>query len=163
MSNRIRFVVDRKKAVPGEYVTVTWTCEDPDSVSLTVDNGISVSNVQLADNGSRVVLIEQGKGGKTSLRLNAVFNGKVERQSIEVRTVSPSKPKRRRISLKASWEIFRQRLVCSWRSMPEKTRRIYKILAAVLAAFWLAGIAGTCTRTIPESHISVPSGETVNV
>lgn len=162
------FKVDKKKANIGDWVTVSWDCDSPDAVSLTVDNGFSSYNVQLADSGSYGITIAKSKG-KTILRLNVVFNGKVQREELEVkvegseqREKSNSAESDRKVyeaeppksSKKASkaynnplnwisqkWDNFNAKFQYGWSLLPERKRRIYKTVLWVIVAIWLFSIA----------------------
>lgn len=177
MSKEIQFQVGKTKVREGDYVVISWQCDSPDAVSLTVDNGLSPYNVQLADSGSRSVTIEKSKGKKTVLRLNVVYNGKVERKELEVKVeeVREAKaPKARQArparsfrnpfrNFKANWNSFKYRLRYGWQVMPEKKRRIYKAIMYGLLAVWLFSIVRTCgyqagyqkgLESAPQSTIS---------
>ena len=175
MSDRtIQFSVDKTKVREGDYVVITWSCDGPDAVSLTVDNGMSSYNTQLADSGSRSVTIEKSKGNKTIMRLNVVYNGKVERKELEVKVeaVKPAKAKKVRThkpvsnpfrNFKSKWNSFVYRLKYGWQAMPERKRRIYKTILYALLAIWLLSTVRTCgynagyqkgLQKAPESTIS---------
>ena len=157
-STPIKFSVDKSKAKEGEYVTVYWSCESPDAVSLTVDDGFSPSRVQLPDSGSRVIAIGKSNDGKTTLRLNVVRNGKVERKELEVKveTMKAAKAKKTKTAhtrkpisnpfrnLKSGWNSFIYRLKYGWQVMPDKKRRTYKVALYAIIALWLLCIARTC-------------------
>lgn len=155
MGKDIQFSVDRTKAKEGESVVVSWNCDSPDAVSLAVDNGYTSYNVQLADSGSRPVTIEQSKG-KTLLRLNVVYNGKVERKelSVKVEKVKAAKAPKTRTARKplrnpfrnfrSNWNSFCYRLRYGWQAMPQKKRRNYSAILIALALIWLFTIARTC-------------------
>lgn len=158
------FKVDKKKAKVGDWVTVSWNCDSPDAVSLTVDNGYSSYNVQLADSGSYGITIAKSKG-KTILRLNVVFNGKVQREELEVKVEEsehhqqstgssrkvyeaepPRSSKKRSFGnplswLSRKWSDFNARFRYGWSLLPEKKKRIYKIALWVIVAVWLFSIA----------------------
>ena len=154
----IQFSVDKTKVREGDYVIITWNCDSPDAVSLTVDGGISSYNTQLADSGSRSVTLDKAKGGKVILRLNVVYNGKVERKELAVKVEAVKAAKAHKAkkvhtsrpvsnpfrNLKQNWNSFLYRLKYGWQAMPEKKRRRYKAIFCVLLAVWLFSIARTC-------------------
>lgn len=156
MSKEIQFKTDRTKVREGEYVIISWQCDSPDAVSLTVDNGFSSYSVQLADSGSRSVTVEKSKGRKTVLRLNAVYNGKVERKEIEVKVeevkarrapkagTSPKPFRNPFRNFRSGWNSFKYRLSYGWQAMPEKKRRNYTTVLIALALVWLFTVARTC-------------------
>ncbi|MCQ2148156.1 MAG: hypothetical protein MJZ16_11680 [Bacteroidales bacterium] len=160
------FRVDKKRAKVGDWVTVSWDCDSPDAVSLTVDNGFSSHNVQLADSGSYGITITKSNGGKTTLRLNVVFNGKVQREEVEIK-VEGSEPEHKAESdkkvyeaeppksskssrkpftnpldwLSKKWNNFNAKFRYGWSLLPERKRRIYKTVFWVIVAIWLFSIA----------------------
>ena len=154
----IQFSADKTKVREGDYVVVSWSCESPDAVSLTVDNGISSYNTQLADSGSRSVTIGKSKGNKTILRLNVVYNGKIERKELEVKVEGIKAAKAQKAkkihtrrptsnpfrNLKQNWSSFIYRLKYGWNAMPMKKRRIYKAIFCALLVVWFFSIARTC-------------------
>ncbi|MBR2400502.1 MAG: hypothetical protein IKB03_01920 [Tidjanibacter sp.] len=160
---KIIFSVDRKSAHEGENVMVAWECDLPDAVTLTINNGYTTSQIQLADSGSRSVTMTKSKG-KTTLRLTAAFGGRIERKEIDVRvqnlkvTRTYSAPNRgrsgarggshRNFSLRGWWErvayrlrSYWQRVKYAWQTMPPKTKRIYKFMLILLAAMWLSSLS----------------------
>lgn len=146
MSKNIQFNIDKTKVKTGEYVTVTWQCEGPDAVSLTIDNGSSTNSLQLPDSGSRSIVMEKGK---TTLRLKAIFNGKAEQKELTVKVEEPKaakKPRARKAtsrrlrSPKELWYGFK----AGWNMLPEKRRRVLKTLIYVTLALWFFSIIRTC-------------------
>lgn len=151
----INFSVDRTSATEGESVVVAWDCGVPDSVSLTIDNGYSSSRLQLADSGSRVIMVGRSKG-TMKLRLTVAAAGRIERRELSIkvknlRTVKAktARPKNRpQFSPKglfgrvATWaRNVRQRFSYAWRVMPAKQKRIYIIMLLVLAALWIGALS----------------------
>ena len=158
--SNITFDVDRRSAKEGETITVTWDCGVPDSVSLRVDNGYRPFILQLADNGSRAIMIEKSKG-KTTLRLTASCGTRKESREIVVkvkntkvikakevryrrsrRNTSTSLPSFRELwgKLRSGLRGFVQRVEYAWRTMPPRTKRIYKFLLILLAAMWISSM-----------------------
>lgn len=152
---KITFSVDRQKATEGQSVTVSWSCESPDAVSLTVDNGFESTSVQLPDSGSRAIPIQKSKR-KTVLTLNAVFNGKVQRESIDVKVenIKVIRPERVNYSkggsslkdlnplpaLKAFFSNVLEKFSQWWFSLPEGRRRLIKIILAAAIALVVADL-----------------------
>lgn len=151
MSKKIIFTADRKSVGEGEYVTLSWDCGMPDSVTLTIKNGYHTTRLQLPDSGSRSVLIEKSKG-KTTFRLVAAQGTSKQSQELSVRVknlktirAKAYRPKksRRPASLgelwsrtKAWWRNFCGRVSYGWRVMPPRQKRIYKIVLIALAIMW---------------------------
>ena len=158
--SNITFDVDRRSAKEGESITVTWDCGVPDSVSLRVDNGYRPFILQLADSGSRAIAIEKSKG-KTTLRLTASCGTRKESREIVVkvkntkvikakevryrrsrRNTSTALPSFRELwgKLRSGLRGFVQRVEYAWRTMPPRTKRIYKFLLILLAAMWISSM-----------------------
>ncbi|MBO7198132.1 MAG: hypothetical protein J6V28_04980 [Tidjanibacter sp.] len=161
--SKINFSVDRTSVKEGESVLVAWECGIPDAVTLTINNGYSTSQIQLADSGSRAVTMTKSKG-RTTLRLTVATAGRIERREIEIRvknqkiTRTYSSPRRRRTAsgssaasgggIKVWWERVRyrfrsfvERLRYSWQVMPPKTKRLYKWMLLLLAAMWIGSLS----------------------
>lgn len=158
--SNITFDVDRRSAKEGETITVTWDCGVPDSVSLRVDNGYRPFILQLADSGSRAIAIEKSKG-KTTLRLTASCGTRKESREIAVKVKNTKVIKAKEVryrrsrstspnrlsSLRELWGKLRsglrgsvQRVEYAWRTMPPRTKRIYKFLLILLAAMWISSM-----------------------
>ncbi|MCI2081717.1 MAG: hypothetical protein LKJ93_00805, partial [Bacteroidales bacterium] len=90
----IIFKVDRKAIKEGEAVIIHWECQNPDSVSLKVDDGYQSAILQLADSGNREISITRSKG-KTILTLRVVENGKLKKKEISIK-VKKEKPQKAR-------------------------------------------------------------------
>jgi hypothetical protein len=158
MKNKdIKFVVDRKSAQEGENVLVSWECGLPDAVTLTIDNGLTKSQIQLPDSGSRTVAIQRSKGS-TILRLTVAQSGHIERREIAVKVknlktikAKPYRATSRRSggSLKGliqrlgdKLRQFVGRVGYSWRAIPPRKRRIYQALLIWAAAMMIS----TCSH-----------------
>lgn len=150
MSSKIKFGVDRKSAGEGEYVTLSWDCGMPDSVTLTIENGYRTTRLQLPDSGSRTILIEKSKG-KTTFRLAAAQGTRkeVSELSVKVKNLKTIRAKAYRPKsgktfsfrglwgrVVAWWRSFTGRLSYAWRVMPARQKRIYKIMLILLAVMW---------------------------
>lgn len=156
--SKIVFSVDRTDVNEGENVMVAWDCGIPDAVTLTIDNGYSVSQIQLADSGSRMVSIHKSKG-RTVLRLTAATGGRIERREVAVkvnnlkttRTHSTSNrgqnwsrgTSRNGFSFRTLYDKARyktrgffQRLSYGWSAMPRRTKRIYQFAFVLMIAMW---------------------------
>jgi hypothetical protein len=162
---KIVFSVDRTEVNEGENVMVAWDCGIPDAVTLTIDNGYSTSQIQLADNGSRMVAIHKSKG-RTTLRLAVATGGKIERREVilkvkNLKTIktesthktsanySYAKP-RKSFSFKDFYDkikyrlrSFCQRLSYGWKMMPRRTKRIYQFALLLMVVMWF----NTCGQT----------------
>lgn len=151
MSKKIEFTADRKSADEGGYVTLSWDCGMPDSVTLTIENGYKTTRLQLPDSGSRTILIEKSKG-KTTFRL-AVAQGTsktTSELSVKVKNIKPLRAKayrphksRRGFSFRGLggriatwWRNFTGRVSYGWRAMSPRQRRTYKIILILLAIMW---------------------------
>lgn len=156
--SKIVFSIDRTDVNEGENVMVAWDCGIPDAVTLTIDNGYSVSQIQLADSGSRMVSIHKSKG-RTTLRLTVAMGGRIERREVVVKvknlktTKTHSTSNRgqnwsrgtsrngfsfRKLYDKARYKIrgFFQRLSYGWSAMPRRTKRIYQFAFVLMIAMW---------------------------
>lgn len=151
LMSSFNFTVDKKSVREGDYVVVSWACKNPDAVSLTVDNGYGQTSVQLADSGSRSVVMDRSKG-KTVLRLSVVQNGKIHKEELSVKVEARKAPKAERTSthsgpknsfknIKGNWSTFVYRLRYGWQMLPEKKRRIYRAILYALIAVWIFSIA----------------------
>lgn len=152
MSSKIKFDIDKKCAKEGETVLVAWECGMPDAVTLTIENGYETTRLQLADSGSRAILIGKSKG-KTTLRLTVAQGGKIERKelSVRVKNIKPIRAKayrpRRQFSLRDVprrvgewWRTMCSRVRYAWQSMTPRQRRIYKAVLIMLVVMWLGGM-----------------------
>ena len=157
--SNITFDVDRRSAKEGETILVIWDCGVPDSVSLRVDNGYRPFILQLADSGSRAIMIEKSKG-KTTLCLTAACGTRKESREISVKVKNTKVIKAKEVryrrgrtstsripSLKELWQRIRstlrnlvQRVEYAWRTMPPRTKRIYKFMLILLAAMWISAM-----------------------
>jgi hypothetical protein len=81
--SKISFDIDRKQVQEGESVTVSWSCESPDMVTLTVVDGVK-SVHQLGDSGTRVIPAT-GNADKIVLTLRASIAGKTEEKTATVK------------------------------------------------------------------------------
>ena len=150
------FSIDKKQVQEGEYFTVSWDCQNPDMVSMTVEDG-SRSQFQLPDSGSRAIQAS-GNADKIVLTLRASIGGKVEEKKAAVkvkRKVLKAEKVRRSPKSSSSggkkafdfskisswWNNFTSRLKMAWSYMPENKKLAYKILGLILLAMILAGIS----------------------
>lgn len=154
-NSEIKFSVDRSSATEGESVMVAWDCGVPDSVTLTIDNGLSSSRIQLSDSGSRMVMVGRCKG-RMVLRLAVASAGRIERRELVVkvknlRTIKAKSARRTSsrtftpngfVGRAVRWvENLWRRLAYSWRVMPAKQKRIYVIMLLLLAALWISALS----------------------
>jgi len=153
--SKITFNIDKKQISEGEYVTVTWNCENPDMVTLSVQDG-GKSIYQLGDSGTRVVQAS-GNTDRMVLTLRASLNGKVEEKSITVkvkrkvlkaekvhRTSSWEGKKKKPFDLgriKDWWTRFTAALKTGWAYMPETKKLAYKVLGLLMAGMILTSIS----------------------
>ena len=155
MSKEIKFDIDRKSVQEGETIMVAWECGMPDAVTLTIENGYETSRMQLADSGSRTILIGKSKG-KTTLRLTVAKGGKIERRevAVKVKNIKPIRAKTYRPRSKFSlrnlpqkvgewWRSLRSKVSYAWQVMPPRQKRLYKIFLIVLAVMWISGLGRT--------------------
>lgn len=157
--NKSKFNVDKKSVTEGDIVVATWECDLPDNVILTIDNGFNTSRLQLPDSGTRSLAVQKSKNGKTTLRLTTSKGGKIEHNEIVIRVknIKPIKAKvhrphsagtKGRFSPKEwfSRVAYRlrsvgQQIAYGWRMLPERKRRTYKIIIAVLIALWIGTLS----------------------
>ncbi len=153
MSNKIKFDIDRRSVREGDTVMVAWDCGVPDAVTLTIENGYETTRLQLADSGSRAIVVGKSKG-KTTLTLAVAQSGKIERKvlSIRVKNIKPIRARayRPRSARCASWSLrdvprrvgewwrsMASRVRYAWSVMPPRQKRIYKFLLIALAVMWM--------------------------
>jgi len=144
-----QFSVDREKAQEGEYVTVSWSCQDTEAVSLSVNDGVMEYSMSLADSGSRTILIQNSPKGKTVLTLRSVNNGKVEKKEISVKVKNVETAKATKVGsfqdkvqiffsdLKSSWRTFSARMKYGWQNLPPKRKTFFKIILIALVLIYL--------------------------
>lgn len=155
------FSVSPKSIQEGGTVTVSWSCQNPDAVSLSVDLGSGPFNIPLADSGSRVIPVQSVKGGKALFRLSAVSCGKVSRQEVTVK-VKPVKVYKARPVHNVGGadpvgkikDFFRNasrgfmewtrtivsNLTYRWQSLSPRKRKIWKSVFLFLLCLYLASI-----------------------
>lgn len=81
---RMTFEIDRRTVTEGDIVEITWSCEEADSVNLTIDNGYRNTNIPLELTGSKRFRLNRSRG-KTHLSLAVIIKGKVYSKKIDVR------------------------------------------------------------------------------
>ena len=81
---RMTFEIDRRTVTEGDVVEITWSCEEADSVNLTIDNGYRNTNIPLELTGSKRFRLNRSRG-KTHLSLAVIIKGKVYSKKIDVR------------------------------------------------------------------------------
>lgn len=169
--HKIQFSTDKDKVKEGEYVTVAWCCEGPDAVSLTVDNGFSSYVMQLPDSGSRQIKVEKSKGRTifrlTVVYNGKAQRAELPVRVSNIKPVKASKPGHsftfgkskssnagtykasnsgRTVkdiveNIKSWFRTTWGKIKLGWQMMPEKKRRTYKIIFAVLVAMWLLSLS----------------------
>ena len=151
----IVFNIDKKQVNEHEWVTVSWDCQNPDQVSLTVEDGTRTVH-QLADSGSRSVQAS-GNADKMVLTLRASIGGKMQEKSVTVkvkrkvlkaekvhrapRSGRTSGPTEWWESIKSWWTKTSAGLKTAWTYMPENKKLASKILGLMCAVMLLTGIS----------------------
>lgn len=159
--SKISFDIDRKQVQEGESVTVSWSCESPDMVTLTVVDGVK-SVHQLGDSGTRVIPAT-GNADKIVLTLRASIAGKTEEKTATVkvkrkvvkaeRVNSTPYGKKERTGngssknnpinlsrIKNWWQRTKDKYKTAWSYMPETKKLATKILGMMLALTILSSI-----------------------
>lgn len=152
--SKITFNIDKRQVQEGESVTVSWNCESPDMVTLTVVDGVK-SVHQLGDSGSKTIPAT-GNADKMVLTLRASIGGKTEEKSASVR-VKRKVVKAERVNstpygkkekknppldfskVKNWWRRTSGRYKTAWSYMPEDKKLATKILGMMLALMILTG------------------------
>ncbi len=152
MKPNIQLSVDKSKVTEGDVVEMTWSCENADSVRLTLDNGYKCNTIDVEPKGSKKFRLNRSKG-RTHLVIGATSGGKTYYKSVRVRVQRMKASKAeyvhdytgrqgvRRNGLKTTWENFKTKVKMVWGYLPEKKRLAYVILTAlcllmILSAFW---------------------------
>ncbi len=153
---RLSFDIDKKQVVEHEHVTVSWDCENPDQVTLTVEDG-GRSVHQLPDSGSRVIEAT-GNADRMTLTLRAVIGGKTQEKSATVK-VKRKVLKAEKVhgasrggsggrkawfdfaKVKAWWLRASAGLKTAWTYLPENKKLATKILALMCAVMLLTSFA----------------------
>lgn len=92
-SKVMKFRTDKSKVYEGESFIVSWDCQNPEMVSLTVEDGAK-SQIPLPDSGSRTISAS-GNADKIVLTLHASIGGRVQVKKAVLRlSVMSSRPKR---------------------------------------------------------------------
>jgi len=151
---RITLATDKKRISEGEYITVSWDCQNPDMVSLTVDDG-GRSVHQLGDSGSKV-LQASGNADRMILTLRASVGGKIEEKSATVKVErkvlkaekvnrSPrSGPDNRKFDLariKDWWSRTTMQYKTAWNYLPEEKKLAVKVMGLLAATMLLTAIS----------------------
>ena len=152
--SKITFNIDKRQVQEGESVTVSWNCESPDMVTLTVVDGVK-SVHQLGDSGSKTIPAT-GNADKMVLTLRASIGGKTEEKSATVRVKrkvvkaervnsTPYGKKEKTSSpldfskVKDWWRRTSDKYKAAWSYMPENKKLATKILGMMLALMILTG------------------------
>lgn len=153
---KISFNIDKKQVAEHEYVTVSWDCENPDQVTLTVEDGTR-SVHQLPDSGSRVIEAS-GNADRMTLILRAVIGGKTQEKSATVK-VKRKVLKAEKVhgtphggsgsgkdwfdftKVKDWWSRTSAGLKTAWTYMPENKKLATKILGLMCAVMLLTSFA----------------------
>lgn len=140
----MKFRTDKTKVHEGENFIVSWDCENPEMVSLTVEDGAK-SQIPLPDNGSRTISAS-GNADKIVLTLHASIGGRVQVKKAVVKVtrnvVKTEKVHHRTRSSPGNKKIFDLSKIASWWNtvsfrmkttrayMPEDKRMAYITLGA---------------------------------
>jgi len=151
--SKISFHIDKKKVTEGEYVTVSWDCQNPDMVSLVVADG-SKSVHQLGDSGTKVIPAS-GNADQMVLTLRATIGGKLEEKSAKVK-VKRKVLKADKVSrgpknqnskpfdftrIKDWWTRTTAQYKTAWAYMPETKKLAVKVMGLIAAVMILSGIS----------------------
>ncbi|MBR1782751.1 MAG: hypothetical protein IJ753_04450 [Bacteroidales bacterium] len=151
---KLSFNIDKKQVTEHEHVTVSWDCENPEQVTLTVEDGTK-SIHQLPDSGSRVIEAS-GNADRMTLTLRAVIGGKTQEKSVTVKVKRKvlkaekvhGAPRGSSGSRKAWFDFSKVKgwwsrtiagLKTSWTYMPENKKLATKILGLMCAVMLLTG------------------------
>lgn len=153
---KISFSIDKKQVTEHEYVTVSWDCENPDQVTLTVEDGTK-SIHQLPDSGRRVIEAS-GNADRMTLSLRAVIGGKTQEKSMTVK-VKRKVLKAEKVNgaphgsqgskkswfdlskIKGWWSRTIAGFKTAWTYMPENKKLATKILGLMCAIMLLTSFA----------------------
>ena len=153
---KLSFNIDKKQVTEHEHVTVSWDCENPDQVTLTVEDGTR-SIHQLPDSGSRVIEAS-GNADRMTLTLRAVIGGKAQEKSATVKVKrkvlkaekvhsAPRSSSGGRKSwfdlskIKGWWSRTTAGFKNAWTYMPENKKLATKILGLMCAIMLLTSFA----------------------
>lgn len=153
--SKISFNIDKRQVQEGESITVSWNCESPDMVTLTVVDGVK-SVHQLGDSGTRVIPAT-GNADRITLTLRASIGGKTEEKSATVKVrrkvvkaervnSTPYGRKERTTNpldfskVKDWWKRTSDKYRTAWSYMPENKKLATKILGMMLALMILTSI-----------------------
>ena len=144
MKNKLTLSTDRKSAVEGDYIEVSWTCDAcPDSLYLAYDSGSERYSMAVADSGTTRILIRKSDG-KAVFTLNAMIGNRKESQSVEVKIKKAKSARPAKVSgiskmkmwkekIQAGWYVYRANLKYWWLSR----KKWQKVLWIALLALWL--------------------------
>ena len=153
--DKLKFNIDKVKADAGESVNVSWDCDNPDMVSLTVEDG-QRSVYQLGDSGSRSIKLS-GDSDKVVFTLSATLGGKVERSTRTVKVsrkvLKAEKVQRAPGSSSSSkfrmpdfgkvgdwWKRTASNFKMAWSYLPADKKLAYKILGILAAISVLSAV-----------------------
>ena len=144
MKNKLTLSTDRKSAVEGDYIEVSWTCDAcPDSLYLAYDSGSERYSMAVADSGTTRILIRKSDG-KAVFTLNALIGNKKVSKSVEVKIKKAKSARPAKVSgisrmkmwkekLQAGWHVYRAQVKYWWLSR----KKWQKALWIALLALWL--------------------------
>jgi len=148
------FNIDRKQVSEGEYVTVSWECQTPDMVTLSVEDG-GKTIYQLGDSGSRVIRAS-GNADKMVLTLRVATGGRTEEKTLTVKVKrkvlkaekvnyaprNGEKKKKFDLSrIKDGWSRFTAQSKTAWTYMPAEKKLAYKIMGLMVLVLALNSIS----------------------
>ena len=153
---KVSFSIDKKKVREGEYITVSWDCQEPDQVSLTVEDGAKTV-LHLGDRGSRVVQAS-GNADKITLTLRASIAGKTESRSetvkVERKVLKAEMPRKEKrtgqrrkhsgpdfTGVKNWWNRTKGMFSYSWSALPDTKKLASKLLGILMLIMLLTSFA----------------------
>lgn len=154
MDKSIKFSVDKRSVVEGDYVDVSWECTEPEMVVLVVEDGSNRATYQLADSGTKRLFLQGPKQAIITLKASLGSRVLTERAEITIKPrpktkSSSARPKRERAHtarpvgngwwsrqkyrLRSYWASLRY----TWSCMPERKRLAYTIMWLLMAVMML--------------------------
>lgn len=146
MAPKIELSVDKTTVIEGDIVEMRWSCQNADSVELTLDNGFKKNTIPVEAVGSKKFRLNRSNG-RTHLVIGATVNGKTHYKSVAVRVKKMKATKAEEVhdytghkgirnnGLKNSWENFKTKFKYAWSMFPANKQLAFKIM--MLLGFFL--------------------------
>lgn len=170
MTHIKKFELSSRRGRIGDYITITWECDLPESLVLRSDNGYGQTSLPIADSGSTVLPLTDCKHHRIKYTLAGVFAGKKESVTLAVHVADKAKRKKPdcgigkaqlcREKVQAWWSVTCARTSTWWRFLPRKR----KILFAALIALWLGLLwYSIVSPKLNNTHVQVPETEQLSI